>query len=240
MKYFLPKALSYNLISPDYPPAALDQLSSLLGAIMSAEPDWAPGQAAGPVIRWFEYSHGNVGAGQAWALSMLPLVPGRPSPFYEALDNANQDGVTLTRGTGGPTSLAVVEGEVDAEWQEPGRQLLVTVAGGYTEGATVYFPLADLDAEVPASFPNRMKQTGTIESPSEEPYTWLEWGIAANGSHAPVLIDGVYYRSSCYGESGEPLLSTHWVPYLLAFGFDKVISVDAYKVIQAANAPALP
>lgn len=234
MRYFLPKGLTYNLIDPEYPAAALGPLNSLLATLISGEADWAPEQAAGALIRWFEYSHGNVGAGKAWVQSILPLVPGRPSPFYEALDNANQDGVTLTRGSGGPTSLAVVEGTVDKEWQLPGRQLMVTVAGGYTQGVTVYFPIADITDEVPASFPNRTYNSGTSV------YTWETYGLATNGSHAPVLIDGTYYRSSCCGESGEPLLSTHWVPYLLASGFDKVISVDQFKEIQAANAPDLP
>lgn len=240
MKYYLPKALSYNLISPDYPAAALAPLNSLLAAIIAGEADWAPDQAAGAVTRWFEYSHGNVGAGQAWALSMLPLVPGRPSPFYEALDNATQDGAVLVRGDGGSTTLAYVEGQIDSEWQEPSRMALVVVAGGDVEGVPVYFAIADINAEVPASFPNRMKQTGTIESPSEEPYTFAEWGVTGNRSHAPQLIDGTYYRSSCHGESGEPLLASQWVPYLLASGFDKVISVDQFKEIQAANAPDLP
>lgn len=233
MRYYLPRGLTYNLIDPAYPPAALDGLKSALSGAISAEADWAVGQAAGPIIRWFEYSHGAVGAGKAWALEQLTaLVPGRPSPFFEALDNAIQDGATLVRGTGGPTSLAYVEGEIDAEWQQPARMVLVVLAGGDATGVPVFFEIADPDAEVPEGLPERTY----LEDEVETAHSWRIWGTSGD-SHVPVELGGKWYRSSAVGASGEPLAASQWVG--LYFAGVPILSVDEFRAIQTANVPEI-
>lgn len=225
MKYYLPKGLTYNLISPDYPAEALANLKGVIQMGISGEPDWGVDSVAGPLIRWFEYSHGNVGAGKAWALEQAgKLGPGRPSPFFEALDNALQDGATLVRGSGESTSLAYVEGNIDDEWKEPSRMLLVVLAGGDVEGCNVFFELDDLSSEVPESFPERTYL--------ETVHTWETWGVHGE-SHKPIEINGKYYRTSCVGASGEPLKASYWVSYYMAGG--KVLSLKEYGLLQNGN-----
>ena len=221
MRYYLPKGLTYNFIAPDYPAEALVQLRNLLRLAISQESDWGDDVPAGPTIRWVEYSHGDVGAGKAWADGKVQqLVPGRPNPFFEALDNATQDGCVLVRGDGGPTSLAYVEGELDKEWQHPSRQLFVVAAGGDCEGVPVWFQFDDPDAECPLS------QTGE---------TWQEWAQGA-GSDYPVQHGEHWYRSSqdFSGEtdSGRPINASVWVPAML--GGLVVLSADEFNAARAA------
>lgn len=234
MKYILPKALTYNLISPDYPASALDNLNAALLAGMNAEQDWGVGQAAGPLIRWFEYSHGNVGGGKAWALSQLPLVPGRPSPFFEALDNSTQDGAVLVRGSGVSGSMAYAEGQVDAEWREPSRMILVVLAGGDVEDVCVYFQIDDPNADVPVTLPNRTYQDANNQTIA---YKWNEWGVVGE-SHKPKQVGEHWYKPSTMYQSGVPLKATDWIAYAMAGGV--VISEKAYNKVVADNAPSLP
>lgn len=218
-KYYLPKGLTYNLIAPDYPAEALEPLKAALQQAISFEPDWAPGQAAGPVIRWFEYSHGNVGAGKAWALTQAQaLAPGKPSPFFEALDNAIQDGAVLVRGGGEPTSLAYIDGAIDAEWQEPSRQALVVLAGGDVEGVPVWLVIDDIEAECPFS----------TDDPKE---TWETWGTFGD-SHVPQQHGDKWYRSSCVGAQGNPMKASEWIAIYNGLN---VIGVGTYQAIVAEN-----
>lgn len=224
MKYYLPKGLTYNLISPDYPVADLAELKAAIQLGISMEQDWGVDTVAGPLTRWFEYSHGNIGGGKAWALEQAAkLGPGRPSPFFEALDNALQDGATLVRGSGNSTSLAYVEGQIDAEWKEPSRILLVLLAGGNVEGCEVFFELDDLDVPVPESFPGA------------EDETWETWGVAGE-SHKPVKIGDKWYRSSLYGQPGDPMSADKFVSLIYPGQSGiKVISIQDFVKIQQAN-----
>jgi len=234
MKYTLPRALTFNLIDPTYPASALDGLNAALQAGINAEPDWGVGQAAGPLIRWFEYSHGNVGAGKAWALSQLPLVPGRPSPFFEALDNATQDGAVLNRGSG---AMATLEGNMDPEWQEPSRMALVVIAGGEVEGVQVFFQITDPTAEVPETLPNRTYATGAPGSETTHVHTWNTYGVDGD-SHKPVQVGSYWYKPSTMGASGVPLKASDWFGYHMTGG--AIVSVTAYQAIVAANATPMP
>lgn len=222
MRYYLPKGLTYNLISPDYPAAALAGLKQALIAGINAEPDWAENSAAGPLIRWFEYSHGNVGAGKAWALTQAQnLAPGRPSPFFEALDNAVQDRNNLYRGSGGSTSLAYVEGDIDPEWQEIGRIVLVVLAGGDAD-VKVVFRFDDPEADCPLD-------------PTK---TWNEWGKGSNARDEPNQYGEYWYRTneddSQSTNSGQAINASVWVPLMLA-GQVTVLSVADYQAIVQAN-----
>lgn len=215
MKYYLPKALLYNLISPDYPAAALANLKAALLSGIASEADWGPNQVAGPIIRWTEYSHGNIGAGKAWATTQIEqLGPGKPSPFFEAMDNASQDGCVLVRGSGDSTSLGYIEGQMDIEWQEPSRQVLVVLAGGDVVGVPVWFEFNDPDAICPLG--------DGVE-------TWRQWKQGAANSE-PSLKGEKWYRSSCdYSSStnsGEPLSASQWVPKYLT-GEVTVISAQS-------------
>lgn len=223
-RYYLPKALTYNLISPDYPAANLATLKAALIAGINAEADWTENSAAGPLIRWFEYSHGNVGAGKAWALTQAnALKPGKPSPFFEALDNATQDGAVLVRGNGASTDLAYVEGDIDLEWQEPGRIALVVLAGGEVQGVTVWFELDDPDAVCPLG-------NGTEQ--------WDEW-MEGGANSEPVRKGDKWYRSSSnYNNGGSPLLASQWVAYYLGGG--QVLSTLAYQAIVDDSEPPGP
>lgn len=220
-RYYLPKALTYNLISPDYPAEALATLKAALIGGINAESDWSDTEAAGPLIRWFEYSHGNVGAGKAWALTQAnALKPGKPSPFFEALDNATQDGAQLVRGLGASTDLAYVDGNIDPEWQEPGRQALVVLAGGDVHGVTVWFEFDDPTAICPLG-------NGTEH--------WDEW-MEGSANSEPVQVGEKWYRSSNnYDNGGIPLTASQWVMYYLGGGV--VLSTAAYLAIVGENQP---
>ncbi len=234
MKYTLPRGLSYNLIDPTYPAIKLAKLNALLQAAVSSEPDWGQNQAAGPTIRWLEYSHGNVGAGKAWALSQLPLVPGKPSPFFEALDNASQDGAELIRGSGNSESMAYLIGDMDEEWSLATRQMLVVAALGDIEDLTMYFEISDVQQEVPENFPDRMNGNNI--------HTWETWGGVEFG-HGPVEIDNKWYRTSNVGQSGTPLKASIWMPsfesYIIGQGGFNVLTVTQYLAIAQANVAPL-
>jgi len=97
--------------------------------------------------------------------------------------------------------------------------------GGEVEGQQVFFALADaeLATDVPATFPERLDRDG-------KPLTWQTWGTFEK-SHVPIKLGGVWYRSSCVGESGLPLLASQWVGQVAT-----VLSVAQYQTIQRANA----
>lgn len=229
MKYTLPRGLSYNLIDPTYPAIKLAKLNALLQAAVSSESDWGVNQAAGPTIRWLEYSHGNVGAGKNWALSQLPLVPGKPSPFFEALDNASQDGADLVRGSGDAESLAYLIGDMDEEWSLPSRQMLVVAALGDIEDLTMVFEIDDITDPVPEEFPNRMN--------GNTAHTWATWGGVEFGHM--IKVGEKWYRFSCVGSSGKPLNASVWMPsferYITGQGGFPVLTVSQYQAIVQAN-----
>lgn len=223
-RYYLPRALTYNMISSDYPSANLAQLKSALIAGINAEPDWSEQGAAGPLVRWFEYSHGNIGAGKQWALQQAAMLqPGKPSPFFEALDNATQDGAQLVRGNGASTDMAYVDGNIDPEWQEPGRIALVVIAGGDVHGVPVYFEFDDPQDVCPLG-------DGTE--------TWAEWKQGA-ANDEPTQRGDKWYRSSCdYSNGGEPVHASQWLPYYMSGG--RVLTVAEYVAIAPPVPPVDP
>lgn len=213
MRYYLPKGLTYNLIDPGCPAEALASLKSALQGAIQSEDDWGLDYPAGPTIRWFEYSHGNVGGGKAWALTQaLALAPGKPSPFFEALDNATQDGANLVRGSGNATSLAYIEGDIDPEWQEVNRIGLVLLAGGDVYDVPVFFGVADTSATCPFA--------PEIEGVQA---TWAEHF----GNQVPKVSGGVTYYENI--EAGQRYYAaSEWFPYYMA-GAMQVISVSEYR-----------
>lgn len=220
MRYYLPKGLTYNLISPDYPSENLINLKSFLLQAVSNEPDWDSGSnaVAGPITRWVEYSHGNVGAGKIWAMNQIAnLGPGKPSPFFEALDNAVQDGALLVRGKGDSTTMAYIDGDIDEEWQEINRQIFVVVAGGDVVGLPVVFELDNITSICPFS------TTGE---------TWETWGVSG-ASGAPIHINGKWYRTSeVYGlvvNDGQPLPASAW--FSTAMSGLKVITTKTFSAM---------
>lgn len=224
MKYYLPKGLTYELISEDYPIESLLTLKQSLSAAIQSEQDWSlldESIAAGPTIRWVEYSHGNVGGGKIWALATIQaLHPGKPSPFEQALNAMCQDGCIFYRGSGDSTSLSYIEGNFDSEWKKPHRQALVVLAGGDAVGIPVWFELTDPTEVCPFS---------------TEGETWETWGTFEE-SHKPIKKGSKWYRSNLVGATGDPLSASAWTMLYLGSQLT-VISEEDFRNIPNDELP---
>lgn len=80
-------------------------------------------------------------------------------------------------------------------------------------------------------------------STEQPPETWETWGVASNGSHAPVQIDGKWYRSNLYGEAGQRLPASQWYQYIAnpstaTSGIVRLLTVEQFQAIQQAANPA--
>jgi hypothetical protein len=107
--------------------------------------------------------------------------------------------------------------------------------GGEVEGYKVFFSIDDITRICPFSPAGQTDPDGN-PIPRE---TWETWGTAGT-RHAPVLIDGTYYRSNSVGASGEPLAASEWYT-----GWDTpppglgIISVSEFQQIvdDSSNGP---
>jgi hypothetical protein len=110
-------------------------------------------------------------------------------------------------------------------------KLLVSV-GCEVEGYLTYFEIDDLDAEVPAEFPNRtfteFADPDDPESGVEKVHTWATWGQREGGSEWLYQRNGKHYRSSNNrlhaGNPGQPINASNWVSATLTAG---LVVVDA-------------
>lgn len=97
-----------------------------------------------------------------------------------------------------------------------------------------YHELADVTALCPYSV-----DTG---EPDWEQETWETWGVASNGSHKPIEINGVWYRDNRYGQGGTKLTSSQWYGFITApdtanTGITRILTLEEFQDIQAAANP---
>ena len=126
--------LTDQAIDPALPDAYLANLNALLAAGLAAEPADATGPDRGQLTRWFGYVFGGYVPGKprmtrAEAEAILPLTPGDPNPFFEALDSATQDGLVIERGKL-PTDPATLRGVTRDLWLSLSHLALLVSAGG--------------------------------------------------------------------------------------------------------------
>lgn len=72
--------------------------------------------------------------------------------------------------------------------------------------------------------------------------SWANWGLGPGNGHAPINVDGKWYRSSRYGAAGERLLATEWYDYIAApdtanTGIVRMLTVEDFQAIQQAANP---
>jgi hypothetical protein len=217
-KITLATGLTYQFIDPLFTVEQLATMNALITQSLTY------GLDKSPLHRWLGFMFGNCRMTKAAAIALLPLGPGDPSPFFETLDNLTQEGASVERGNV-YTDTAVITAELPA-WLDASQMALLYAAGGDIADEPVYFQVADLTVEVPASFPERLMEDGVTV------HTWATWGIAEENHH-PVTLGGTIYRSSQYGYGGVNLKASEWVPFLLAGG--TVLNSYQYKAVLAAN-----
>ena len=72
--------------------------------------------------------------------------------------------------------------------------------------------------------------------------TWAQWGLGPGGGHAPIEIDGRWYRSNRYGAAGERLPASQWYRYLATpqtavTGIQRIMTVEDFLQIQQQASP---
>lgn len=214
----LATGLTYQFIDPLFTVQQLATMNALIMQSLTFGPDKSP------LHRWLGFMFGNCRMTKTSAIALLPLSPGDPSPFFETLDNLTQEGASVERGNV-YTDISTITAELPA-WLDASQMALLYAAGGDITDEPMYFQVNDLTAQVPASFPDRLKEDGTTA------HTWATWGIAG-ANHHPVVLGAHTYRSSQYGYGGVCLKASEWVPYLLAGGV--VLNSFQYKAVLAAN-----
>jgi len=120
----------------------------------------------------------------------LPASMGGDSEIYDLVAAATIRGAT-TAIVG--TTISVFR--VDDSLLSIARIRSIVGKGADASGFQCYFRLDDITDTCPFSDSNQ---------------TWETWGVYGN-SHAPIQIGEYWYRSSCVGASGEPLLASVWV-----------------------------
>lgn len=131
------------------------------------------------------------------------------NPYVMALNDLDMGGAPFTRDA--QPGMAVCGPIENMSYLPLPYVQLIVAFGGDIEALLVWFELDDLTDEVPASFPNRTYESGTIEAPATSVHTWTTWGVAGNGSHAPRQIGDKWYRSTCVGESGQMLDASEYI-----------------------------
>lgn len=187
--------------STDPPPAGWSVnptagLNAWLTAALAAEPDDA--QIAGdltkrgPVTRGLAFLFGQPRMLPSQAAALLPLEPGDPNPFFPIVDAVEREGGDVQVGSG-PLELARCRYVTRAEWLQPGYAAALVMTAGDAFGLLVYTPVADMSADVPANFPNRVAVDGSDpENPVESVRSWADW-IAGPQAWETIAGDGVTF-----------------------------------------------
>lgn len=206
--------LTDEMIWPDYPAENLATLNAGLANGLSYEPE----EGGGAITRFLGYKLlGKPRCTRSEAAAMLPLRPGDPSPFFDAVDDITRDSrASLVRTYESPLDLVTCGPTDRPDWLRIDRLVLLSLAGGRAfwtkeeNALPVYFVFNSTTDPCPLS------NSGE---------TWETWGVWGE-SHKPQFINGLWYRSSAVGESGANVEISTWVPLYLA-GQLNVINVDA-------------
>lgn len=188
------------------------------------------------------------------------LAVGDINPVWPDLQDIALGGGSFIR----PGPLAAIANSSPIEntsFLKPQQAQLAVAVGGEVTGMEVYFELDNLDAEVPATFPNRTyivppepvpepepvppeldEEGNPIEpepTPEPEPvepvvgvHTWATWGRDGE-SHAPVQIGDKWYKSSADARNlGQPIPASAW-----AFSGLITKTTAEYLAIATQNQP---
>lgn len=223
-------ALVDELIDPILPkpdaPGPLQNLNIWLRQAIQLEPDTADPSERGPVTRWLGCAAGIWRITKTQALTLLPILPGDPNPFFPIIDSVSREGGKIIIGNG-PYELSTAENVNRPMWKTPEYAVALVLTGGDAIDLPVWFEITDPTEICPFSTQNPI--TGEYE-------TWETWGTFGE-SHKPQLIGGKWYRSNCVGASGAIMKASEWFP-AYSQGL-KIISESDFRSIQLANQPEL-
>ena len=188
-----------------------------------------------------QFTLGNVSAGtlakvNQWHTNRggTAVSPGDDNPLFVKLLEYGLEGVVWKKGSGGAQTLAVAGPFRDAEFWSIGEAKFIVGLEGDVRGLPCWFPIAaaNLNDEIPAEFPNRTWEDGSIdpENPVTTVHTWNTWYDGMPG-HDPVELPdggGTYYCSAANTwNRGRPIDASVWV----AAGLNP-IGVEAFKDLQ--------